>query len=293
MNTRALALWAAAGTGFQVGAAMVATRYVVDATGPASVGFLRYAIGFLCLVPALVLRPRPSIVARDVAPIGLLGVGQFGILIVLLNFALLHIPAARASLLFSTFPLMTLLLSVGLRRDVLTAAKAAGSALCFAGVLIALGGDAMAPAMAGQSPWLGAVAALGAAFCGAACSIGYRTYVTRYSALTVTALAMIIAVGFLAILAAGEGFFAAAPRFTAGEWAAVIFIGASSGVGFFLWVFALGNAPPMLVTMFLGLSPITAALGGTLLLGEPLPTAALIGLGCVIAGLGLALGASE
>jgi drug/metabolite transporter (DMT)-like permease len=293
MNTRALALWAAAGTGIQVGAAMVATRYVVDATGPASLGFLRYAIGLLCLIPALLLQPRPSIVARDVVPIGLLGVGQFGILIVLLNFAMLHIPAARASLLFSTFPLMTLLLAVSLRRDVLTTAKVVGSALCVAGVGIALGDDALTPATAGQVPWLGAAAALGAAFCGAACSIGYRTYVTRYTALYVTALAMMIAVGFLGILAAGEGFFAARPRFTAGEWAAVIFIGVSSGLGFFLWVFALGNAPPMLVTMFLGLSPITAALGGTLLLGEPLPTAALIGLGCVIAGLGLALRASR
>ena len=116
---------------------------------------------------------------------------------------------------------------------------------------------------------------------------------TRYSALYVTALAMLIATGFLGVLAAGEGFFAAWPRFTVAEWAAVIFIGVSSGIGFFLWVFALGNAPPMLVTMFLGLSPITAALGGTLLLGEALPTAALIGLGCVIAGLGLALRASK
>jgi drug/metabolite transporter (DMT)-like permease len=293
MTVRALALWAAAGTGIQVGAAMVATRYAVDATGPASLGFLRYAIGFVCLVPALLLRPQPQIVARDIARIGLLGVGQFGILIVLLNFSLLHIPAARASLLFSTFPLMTLLLAVGLRHDVLTTAKAAGSALCFAGVAIALGGDALAPATAGQSPCLGAAAALGAAFCGAACSIGYGTYVARYSALSVTALAMLIAAGFLAALAAGEGFCAVWPGFSARQWAAVIFIGVSSGVGFLLWVFALGNAPPMLVTMFLALSPITAALGGTLLLGEPLPTAALIGLGCVIAGLGLALRGSK
>ena len=115
----------------------------------------------------------------------------------------------------------------------------------------------------------------------------------RYSALYVTAIAMLIAVGFLGVLAAGEGFFAAWPGFTATEWAAVVFIGVSSGVGFFLWVYALGNAPPMLVTMFLGLSPVTAALGGTLLLGEALPTTALIGLGCVIAGLGLALRGSK
>lgn len=293
MSGRALALWAAAGTGFQVGASMVATRYVVDAAGPASLGFLRYGIGFLCLVPVLLLQPRMPIDRRDILPIGLLGIGQFGTLIVLLNFSLLHIPSARASLLFATFPLMTMLLSVGLRHDVLTARRAAGSALSVLGVAIALGGDALAPALAGQSPWLGALAALAAAFCGAACSVGYPPYVVRYSALHVTALAMLIAVGFLAALAAGEGFFSAWPHFSAIEWAAIVFIGVSSGIGFFLWVYALGRAPPMLVTMFLGLSPITATLGGTLLLSEPLPVSALVGLACVISGLLLALRASK
>jgi drug/metabolite transporter (DMT)-like permease len=293
MNLRARALWAAAGTGFQVGAAMVATRYVIDATGPASLGFLRYAIGFLCLVPALALAPRLRVAPRDLPPIALLGAGQFAILIVLLNFSLLHIPAARASLLFSTFPLMTLLLAVGLRRDSLTWRKAAGSALSFAGVAIAVGGGALAASVPGQSPWLGAAAALGAAFCGAACSIGYGTYLARYSALYVTALAMLAAVVLLGALAAGEGFFSAWPAFTSGEWLAIIFIGVSSGVGFFLWVYALGNAPPMQVTLFLGLSPITAALGGAVLLAEPLPLTAVAGLACVIAGLVLALRASK
>ena len=77
--------------------------------------------------------------------------------------------------------------------------------------------------------------------------------------------------------------------FTAGEAAAIFFIGVSSGIGFFLWVYALGNAPPTLVTIFLGLGPVTAALGGTALLGEPLPVAALLGLACVLAGLWVAL----
>ena len=272
---------------------MVATRYVVDAAGPASLGFLRYAIGFLCLVPVLMMKPGVRFQVRDIVPIGLLGIGQFAILIVLLNFSLLHISAARASLLFATFPLMTLLLSVGLRRDVLTARKAAGSALSFLGVAIAIGGDAFVPANAAQSPWLGSAAALGAAVCGAACSVSYAPYVARYSALRVTALSMLIAVGFLAVLAAGEGFFAAWPQLSPTQGAAIVFIGLSSGIGFFLWVYALGHAPPLLVTMFLGIGPITAALGGALLLDEALPVSALAGLACVILGLILALRASK
>ncbi len=282
-------LWAAAGTGIQVGAAMVATRYVVDAAGPGSLGFLRYLVGLICLVPALWLRPWQRIAARDLLPIGLLGIGQFAALMVLLNYSLLHIPAARASLLFSTFPLMTMILSALLGRERFTTAKVCGALLTFAGVAIALGGAAMTRQPEQGSVWLGTLSALGAAFCGAACSIFYAPYVGRYSALHVTSFAMFVAVLTLAGIAAAEGFFATWPSFTRGEMAAIAFIGLSSGVGFFLWVYALGNAPPTLVTMFLGLGPVTAALGGTALLGEPLPVAALLGLGCVLAGLWWAL----
>ena len=286
-------LWAAAATGVQVGAAMVATRYVVDVAGPASLGFLRYLVGLLCLAPALLLVPWKRIESRDLLPIGLLGVGQFGLLIVLLNFSLLHIPAARAYLLFATFPLMTMLLSVLLGRESFTHRKIIGALLAFLGVAITLRGSAFAPDARQGSPWSGTLAALGAALCGAVCSIFYRPYVARYSSLPVTAFAMLAAVIVLAGLAAGEGLFVTVPRFTAGESAAIAFIGVSSGVGFFLWVYALGNAPPTLVAMFLSLSPVTAGLGGSLMLGEDLPLAAMLGLAAVLIGLWVALRPSK
>lgn len=287
--SRAGPLWAAAGTGIQVGAAMVATRYVVDAAGPGSLGFLRYLVGLVCLVPALWLRPWRRIAAGDLLPIGLLGIGQFAALMVLLNYSLLHIPAARASLLFATFPLMTMILSALLGRERFTAAKVGGSLLTFAGVAIALGGAAMTAQPEHGSVWLGTLSALGAALSGAVCSIFYAPYVARSSALHVTAFAMFVAVLALAGAAAAEGFFATCPSFTAGEAAAIAFIGVSSGIGFFQWVYALGNAPPSQVTLFLGLGPVTAALGGTALLREPLPVAALLGLVCVLVGLWWAL----
>jgi len=286
-------LWAAAATGVQVGAAMVATRYVVDAAGPASLGFMRYLIGLLCLAPALLLAPWKRVMVRDLLPIGLLGIGQFGLLIVLLNYSLLHIPAARASLLFATFPLMTMLLSALLGREEMTRRKVAGSLLTFLGVAIALGGAALTADSRQGSPWLGTLAALGAAFCGAVCSVCYRPYVARYSSLQVTAIAMLAAVVALGGLAAWEDFFVAMPGFTVGDGAAILFIGVSSGIGFFLWVYALGHAAPTLVTMFLSLSPVTAALGGTFMLGEELPSAAMLGLAAVLGGLWLALRPSK
>ena len=78
------------------------------------------------------------------------------------------------------------------------------------------------------------------------------------------------------------------PRFTTGGWLAVIFIGVSSGVGYYLWLWALKHATPTKVTVFMALSPITAAALGALLLSERLSPPFLLGLACVAFGLCLA-----
>ena len=93
MTSRVWPAAAAAATGIQVGAAMVATRLVVDQAGPASRALLRYCIGVCCLLPAVVLsRSRVRFAPRDLVPIALLGITQFGILIALLNYGLRSVP---------------------------------------------------------------------------------------------------------------------------------------------------------------------------------------------------------
>ena len=95
-----LAAIAAAVTSTQVGSAMVATRFVVDQTGPISLALLRYLIGFTCLLPlALLARPRVRFERCDLLPLALLGVIQFGVLIALLNYGLRFIPSARGDTL--------------------------------------------------------------------------------------------------------------------------------------------------------------------------------------------------
>jgi drug/metabolite transporter (DMT)-like permease len=282
-----LAIAAAAATGVQVGAAMVATRFVVDQSDPASLAMLRYIVGFLCLVPALLAAGQSlRFERRDVAPIAVLGIIQFGALIALLNFGLKFIPAGRAALIFASFPLLTMVIAAALGRERLSLAKTAGVMLTIVGVGVALGEKAARGG--GESAWLGEAAVLASALCGAVCSVLYRSYLRKYPTLPVSAFAMLASVGFLAILAAGEGFFTSPLRFTAGGWAAVLFIGFSSGVGYFLWLWALGHASPTRVTAFLALSPITAALLGGLLLHEPVTTGSLLGLALVALGLWVA-----
>ena len=266
---------------------MVATRFVVDQTGPASLALLRYAIGFLCLLPIALATPRPRFAGRDLVPIALLGIAQFGILIALLNFGLRVVPAGRAAVIFALLPLLTMLLAAALGHERLGVAKAAGVVLTIAGVALALGEKAVHGAGEPQE-WLGEAAVLGSALSGAVCSVLYRPYVRRYPTVPVSAVAMLASVAFLAALAAGEGFFAGWPSFTTAGWAAVLFIGVSSGVGYFLWLWALGNAPATEVTVFLSLSPFTAAALGALLLSERVTTPLAVGLICVGVGLWLA-----
>jgi drug/metabolite transporter (DMT)-like permease len=160
-------------------------------------------------------------------------------------------------------------------------------------VLLTVGGGALALGEkavrgGGAETWVGEAAVFASALSGAICSVLYRPYVRRYPTVPVSALAMLASVGFLAALAAGEGFFAEWPSLTRGGWAAVAFIGVSSGVGYFLWLWALGNAPATEVTVFLSLSPFTAAALGALLLAERVSVPIALGLGCVGLGLWLA-----
>ena len=284
---RLLAAAAAAATGVQVGSAMVATRFVVDQTGPTSLALLRYVIGFCCLLPVVWLSAGPVRFARrDVLPIALLGVTQFGILIALLNYGLRFIPSARAALIFATFPLLTMVLAVALGHERLTLPKILGVLLTIAGVGFALGEKALQGG--GAQEWVGELAVFASASSGAVCSVLYRPYLRKYPALPVSAFAMLASVGFLAILAAGEGFFVSPPRFTPGGWLAIVFIGLSSGVGYYLWLWALGHAPATQVTVFLALSPVTAAALGALFLGEAISGGSAVGLACVALGLWLA-----
>jgi drug/metabolite transporter (DMT)-like permease len=95
-------------------------------------------------------------------------------------------------------------------------------------------------------------------------------------------------VAFLALLAANEHFFDRWPRFDAAGWGAVLFVGLASAAAYFLWLWALAHTSPTRVTVFVAISPPTAALLGWALLAEPLSPLFLAALGCLAGGLWLA-----
>jgi drug/metabolite transporter (DMT)-like permease len=285
-RTETLALMAAAATGVQVGAALVASRFVIHDIGPASLAFLRYAIAVFCLLPFVLMTARTRFVLRDLLAVMGLGIVQFGILIALLNLGIQFISSTRAALLFSTFPLMTMIIAALLGRERLTAMKTAGVTLTVIGVGIALGERLMTDNATNE--WIGALLVLAAALCGAVCSVLYRPYLSRYPTLPVGAWAMLASVVFLSGPAGMEGLFTQWPELKPQGWMAVLFIGLSSGIGYVLWLWALKHTTPTRVTVFLSLSPITASLLGALILGETFTLGILVGLVGVVSGLWLA-----
>jgi len=277
---------AAAFVGVQVGSAIVATRFVIDQTQPGSLALLRYGIGVVCLLPPLLASIRIPFARKDLLPISLLGITQFGVVITLLNYALQFIPSGRAALIFATLPLQTMIIAALLGQERLTPGKSLGVFLTIVGVGFVLGGKIFHTI--GSQGWTGEIAVFLAAFAAAACSVMYRPYLKKYPPLQISSFAMLASIFVLALLAAQEGFFNAFPRFTLEGWFAVLFIGVGSGIGYYLWLWALANTSPTRVTIFLSLNPITAAGLGALFLGEKITLTLLMGIICVIAGLGVA-----
>lgn len=274
---------AAAATGIQVGAAIAVTRFAIDDIGPFSLAFLRYLIGAACLAPVALMIARVRFERRDILPMAALGIGQFGILIVLMNFGLRTVPAGLGALLFAGFPFMTMILARMLGYEALSVPKTVGVLLCIAGVGVAVALDSLREGIdVGPA---GVVYILLSALSGAICSIYYRPYVAKYPPLAVSTLAMAASVLFLVGPAMPEGLVEAVPALTLPAWAAIVFIGVSSAIGYGCWLYALKHLSPTRVTVFLSLGPITGAIMGAVLLREPITVPVMVGCACVAAGL--------
>jgi drug/metabolite transporter (DMT)-like permease len=290
VRTARLALLAAAAVGVQVGAAIVASRWVVRDLGPSSLAFLRYLIGAASLLPILALARQPFALdapRREKLAVGALGVGQFGLLIALLNLGLMRLDAGLGALIFASFPLVTLLGAVAIGRERFSLAALGATLLTLGGVALALG--VRLPSVSDPAAFAFSVGCVfGATVVGALCALAYRPYLDRHPTLTLGLWAMSASVIAIAPFAFAEGLFARAQALSGAQWAAVVGVGLSSGVGYWLWLWALKHASPSRVTLFLALSPVTATLLGAMWLGERLGLAAWVGIAAVA--LGLALG---
>ena len=114
------------------GTAIVATRYVVPEAGVLATILLRFGGASLLILAFTLPRHRVRIDASDVPVVVGLGLIQFALFPWFFTQSLGLIPAARAALVLSTQPLITLALSALVGRERSTSLKVAGGVIALA-----------------------------------------------------------------------------------------------------------------------------------------------------------------
>jgi drug/metabolite transporter (DMT)-like permease len=271
------------------GVAGGATRFVIHATDPVTLGVFRLGIGFLILVPiTLVMKSRwPR--GRDWFAVILLGILFFFAFSVLFNLAYSYTTAARGALTLSTMPLTTMLVAAAFGVETVTARKTLGVLIAMAGVFLALMlGLSVAPVGA----WRGELVMLAATFCMSLYNVWSRPFIARSDPLAFLTGGMGAAVLCLLTWALLIHGFDAAAHFSASQWLAVAYLGVVGGAGaFILWVFALSRTSPTKTAVTITVNPVFASIVGALAIGEGIGPNLIAGLAAVAVGIWIATSA--
>ena len=263
-----------------------ATRFVVHATDPVTLGVFRFGTGFLILLPiALYMKSRwPK--GRDWIAVASLGILFFFAFSVLFNLAYSYTTAARGALTLSTMPLMTMLVGAALGIETLTLRKTAGVLIAMTGVLFALAfGLSGAPAGA----WRGELVMFAATFCMSLYNVWSRPFIARSDPLAFLTAGMGAAAFCLLIWALAIHGFDAAAQFGPPQWLAIVYLGVVGSAGaFILWVFALSRTSPTKTAVTITVNPVFASIVGAIAIGEGIGLNLIVGLAAVAVGIWLA-----
>jgi drug/metabolite transporter (DMT)-like permease len=263
-----------------------ATRFVVHATDPVTLGVFRFGTGFLILLPiALFLKSRwPK--GRDWIAVTALGILFFFAFSILFNLAYTYTTAARGALTLSTMPLMTMLVGAALGIETLTVHKTAGVLIAMTGVLFALAfGLSNAPAGA----WRGELVMFAATFCMSLYNVWSRPFIARSDPLAFLTAGMGAAAFCLLVWALAIHGFDAAAQFGTPQWLAIAYLGViGSARAFILWVFALSRTSPTKTAVTITVNPVFASIVGAVAIGEGIGLNLIVGLAAVAIGIWLA-----
>lgn len=271
-------------TGIQVGGALFASQLIVSDVGVGLLGFLRYGIALLFLLPLLLLNPSAPVARADWLPVILLGLGQIGMMIVLLNTAVAYTSAARVALIFATLPAVSMLIDLARGRPFGGWRIGLGVALSIGGVAVLVGADAMTGGVR-TNDVIGMIAAVGATLCVAICSSLYAPFVKRYGPVKISSVAFTVSLTPLGLVAVILPSAQTPNEWEIAVWWLVLAIGLSSGIGYLMWFHAIEKLPATLVTGFLALSPITAAVLSLAFLATDMSPLLLIAVALVCGGI--------
>ena len=266
------------------GATFVSTKALIAAgLTPAEIFLMRFALGYLCILPLAPRRLRAEN-RRDEAAFAAAGVCGGSRYFLLENVALEYAPASNVSLLVCTAPVWTALAAGRADRgERMTRRQAAGAALAAAGMaLVVLNGRFVlhiSPA--------GDLLALAAALSWMGYSLVIKRLGARYPASFIAR--KVFFYGMATILPV----FAFRPFAATGEllarpvvWANLLFLGVvASGFCYALWNAVMRRLGAVRATNYIFFNPLVTMLTAALCIGERITAPALAGAAMILCGM--------
>ena len=266
------------------GATFVLTKALIAAgLTPAEIFLMRFALGYLCILPLVPRRLRAEN-RRDEAAFAAAGVCGGSLYFLLENVALEYAPASNVSLLVCTAPVWTALAAGRADRgERMTRRQAAGAALAAAGMaLVVLNGRFVlhiSPA--------GDLLALAAALSWMGYSLVIKRLGARYPASFIAR--KVFFYGMATILPV----FAFRPFAATGEllarpvvWANLLFLGVvASGFCYALWNAVMRRLGAVRATNYIFFNPLVTMLTAALCIGERITAPALAGAAMILCGM--------
>jgi drug/metabolite transporter (DMT)-like permease len=202
------------------------------------------------------------------------------------------IDSALAGILIAIMPLATLILAhFFVAGERLTARRAAGFALGFAGIVVLMGPAALAGLAGAPGQALAQIAVLAGALCYAANSVlAQRTVATDFLVAS-TAVLIVASAVMLPVALVVDYPLTGTPG--AGSVAAIVWLGIGpTALATLMYFQLIATAGPTFMSMVNYLSPLVALLAGVLLMGEQPGATAVAGLALILLGIALSRRAS-
>ena len=271
------------------GGSFIATKVAIAEITPATLIWVRFAMGVLVLAATALarreLRPAGRRELLYFALLGFLGV-TFHQWLQATGLKTAH--ASTTGWIVASIPVFMALLGRAFLGEVLGIRRWAGIALAALGVMLVIGKGSLAALFAGRTAVVGDYLVLASAPNWAIFSVVSRDGLKRHPAACMMFYVMALGWAFTTpLLVAGPGL-GELSLLSARGWIAVLFLGViCSGFAYVFWYDALKRLPAARVGALIYLEPLVAVVVARLVLGEPILPATLGGGALILAGVWL------
>ncbi|MBI4806391.1 MAG: DMT family transporter [Desulfovibrio sp.] len=271
------------------GGTFIAGRLLGPECSPFTGAFLRFVAANAVLLPYWLLTEGKAVRMDTRLLLLVAGLGASGVFAYNAFFlwGLKHIPAGRAAIIVAGNPVFIALLSRVFFKEPLGRIKILGVILCLCGAAVVIGRGNPLGLFSGDLS-LGDLAIAGAMFSWVTYSLLGKKVMGRLSPLAAVTLSCLAGMVMLFPPALSEGLMHEVAGLSFTGWSAIVYLGVLGTAVGFLWFYqgiqAIGASK---AAVFINFVPVSAAIMGALLLGEPIDASILAGGALVLTGVAL------